>query len=317
MTTTDDSLFHKYILDNLYDGVYAVTPERTIIYWNNGAERISGYSQAEVTGKRCMDNILIHVDGEGLNLCQTQCPLSQTMKDGKLREHEVFLHHKDGHRVPILLRVLPLKGPDGETTGAVEIFSDNTSRMMLRHKIDELERANMLDKLTKVSSRDHLEMQIASELARMQRYGWPFALLFMDIDNFKLVNDTYGHEIGDQVLKMVASTMASNSRHSDVVGRWGGEEFIAVLANVAPEQIYDIAERYRMLVEQSRLFIGASAINVTVSIGATTAKATDTIGDLIGRADKLKYESKLAGRNQVTVLMPFNSAMMSDLPVPD
>jgi diguanylate cyclase (GGDEF)-like protein/PAS domain S-box-containing protein len=301
MSITDDSLFHKYILDNLYDGVYAVTPERKIIYWNNGAERISGYNCSEVIGKRCMDNILIHVDGQGLNLCQTQCPLSQAMTDGKLREHEVFLHHKDGHRVPVLLRVLPLRGRDDEIVGGVEIFSDNTSRMMLRHKIDELERSNMLDKLTNVSSREHLEMQIASELSRMRRYGWPFAILFIDIDNFKHVNDTYGHEMGDKVLKMVASTMSSSSRHSDVVGRWGGEEFIAILVNVTPEQIHDIAERYRILVEQSRLFTESTIVQVTVSIGSTTALPTDTIGDLIGRADKMMYESKLAGRNRVTV----------------
>ena len=298
---TDDALFHRYILDNLYDGVYVVAPERRIIYWNAGAERITGYSSAEVTGKRCFDNILIHVDGKGVSLCHTVCPLAQTIGDGKLREQELYLHHKDGHRVPILVRVVPLKGPENEVIGGIEVFSDNTSRLMLRHRIDELEKANMLDHLTELSSRSHVEIQMTSELAKMQRYGWPFGVLFVDIDNFKRVNDTYGHEIGDRVLKMVASTMSSNSRPFDMVGRWGGEEFVAILANVTPEEICGIANRYRILVEQSKLFIGPSVVQVTISIGATVAQSGDTISGLVSRADKLMYQSKLAGRNQVTM----------------
>ena len=296
-----DALFHQHILDNLYDGVYVVDPDRTIIYWNNGAERITGYGSPEAIGKRCFDNLLIHVDGKGLNLCHTQCPLAQTISDGKLREQELFLHHKDGHRVPILVRVVPLRGPDNRIVGGIEVFSDNTSRLMLRHRIDELERANMLDRLTNLSTRDHVDAQITSELAKMQRYGWPFGVLFIDIDNFKHINDTYGHEIGDRVLKMVASTLSSNSRPFDTIGRWGGEEFVAILVNVDTAQIYDIADRFRMLVEQSKLFIGPAVVQVTISVGAAVAQPEDSIAGLIDRADKLMYQSKLAGRNRVTM----------------
>ena len=296
-----DALFHQYILDNLYDGVYVVDPDRTIIYWNNGAERITGYGSPEAIGKRCFDNLLIHVDGKGLNLCHTQCPLAQTISDGKLREQELFLHHKDGHRVPILVRVVPLRGPDNRIVGGIEVFSDNTSRLMLRHRIDELERANMLDRLTNLSTRDHVDAQMTSELAKMQRYGWPFGVLFIDIDNFKHINDTYGHEIGDRVLKMVASTLSSNSRPFDTIGRWGGEEFVAILVNVNTAQIYDIADRFRMLVEQSKLFIRPAVVQVTISVGAAVAQPEDSIAGLIDRADKLMYQSKLAGRNRVTM----------------
>jgi diguanylate cyclase (GGDEF)-like protein/PAS domain S-box-containing protein len=296
----DGALFHQYILDNLYDGVYVVAPDRKIIYWNNGAERITGYGCPEVIGKRCCDNLLIHVDGKGLNLCHTQCPLVDTINDGKLREEEIYLHHKDGHRVPVLVRVVPLRGLDNQIVGGIEVFSDNTSRVMLRERINELEKMNMLDKLTKLSNKGYVEIQMTSELAKMQRYGWPLGVLFIDIDNFKNINDTYGHEIGDKVLKMVASTISSNSRLFDLIGRWGGEEFIAILVNVTTRQVYDIANRYRILVEQSKLFIESSIVQVTVSIGATVAQPTDTVEGLIDRADRLMYQSKLAGRNHVT-----------------
>lgn len=297
----DNTLFHQYILDNLYDGVYVVAPDRKIMYWNNGAERITGYGSPEVIGKRCWDNLLIHVDSEGVNLCHTQCPLVETINDGKLREEEIYLHHKDGHRVPVLVRVLPLRGSDNQVAGGIEIFSDNTTRVMLRERINELEKVNMLDQLTKLSNRSYVELNMTSELTKMQRYGWPFGVLFIDIDNFKNINDTYGHEIGDKVLKMVASTISSNSRPFDIIGRWGGEEFIAILVNVTTKQVYDIANRCRILVEQSKLFIESSIVQVTVSIGATVAQHTDTVETLIDRADRLMYQSKLAGRNHVTI----------------
>jgi len=297
----DDMLFHKDILDNLYDGVYVVTPARTIIYWNKGAERITGYSSEEVVQKRCQDNILIHVDSQGRNLCTTHCPLELTMHDGKLREQEIFLHHKDGHRVPVLVRGVPLRDSSNKIIGCTEVFSDNTTRLLLEERIKELEKANMLDTLTKLSNRRHLESTLYSELSRFQRYEVTFGVLFIDIDNFKAINDTYGHEIGDKVLKMVANTISSVSRPFDTIGRWGGEEFIAIISNVNAIQGHDIANRYRILVEQSRLFIGSSTIHVTVSIGSTISRQTDTLEGLVDRADKLMYQSKLDGRNRVTM----------------
>jgi diguanylate cyclase (GGDEF)-like protein/PAS domain S-box-containing protein len=295
-----DPLFHQNVLDSLFDGVYVVSLDRSITYWNKGAERIAGYSSQEIVGRRCFDNLLIHIDGTGLSLCHGLCPLARTMKDGETRQQELFLHHKDGHRVPVMVRVVPLRGPDGRIIGGIEVFSDNTSSLLLRHKIEELEKANMIDGLTRLCTRGHVEVQMASELAKMGRYGWTFGVLFVDIDNFKRINDTYGHEIGDKVLKMVASTLSLNSRPFDTIGRWGGEEFVGVLVNVDAAQVFDIADRLRILVEQSKFFLGPSAIHVTVSIGATVARPDDTMSVLVDRADKLMYQSKLAGRNRVT-----------------
>ena len=99
MTISGDKL-----LDSLFDGVYFVDLDRRITYWNAGAERISGYLRSEVVGSCCADNLLRHIDTEGHKLCQDGCPLAATMRDGKTRESSVYLHHKFGHRVPVLVR---------------------------------------------------------------------------------------------------------------------------------------------------------------------------------------------------------------------
>lgn len=116
---------HRDILDQMYDGVYLVDTSRSILYWNQGAERISGFRADEVLGKRCSDNILMHVTDDGTNLCLNGCPLAATMEDGQLRESEIYLHHKEGHRVPVLVRTAPLRDAGGKTIGGAEVFSDN------------------------------------------------------------------------------------------------------------------------------------------------------------------------------------------------
>src|SRR5512146_1588532 len=100
----DEKDFYKDIIDNLYDGIYFVDRDRVITYWNKGAERITGYSSTQTIGRSCRDNLLNHVTASGIQLCQNHCPLAAVMEDGKEREVEVFLHHANGHRLPVAIR---------------------------------------------------------------------------------------------------------------------------------------------------------------------------------------------------------------------
>lgn len=125
-------------------------------------------------------------------------------------------------------------------------------------------------------------------------------LLFMDIDHFKPVNDLHGHNTGDQVLVMVAETLRSNLRASDIIVRWGGEEFVVLLRDNLAAETIAIAEKLRALVERSHLPIAESLLRVTLSVGATMLRPNDTIESAIQRADALMYQSKSGGRNRVS-----------------
>lgn len=295
-----DGEFYKKLLDEFYDGVYFVDRDRVITYWNRGAERISGFTADEVVGRRCMDNILMHVDGKGQLLCQGGCPLSYTIEDGISRQTEIYLHHKQGFRVPVSVRVSPLRDAGGGIIGAVEVFSDNSPQAPLLERIAQFERLSYVDPLTELPNRRFAEIVLTSRHEELKRYGWKFGILFVDIDHFKAVNDTYGHVRGDEVLKMVGTTLLRSVRSFDVVGRWGGEEFLAIIANVDHAEIHAFAERMRTLVEHSQL-PGERPVRVTVSIGATIARDGDAVEDLVRRADELLYRSKREGRNRVTV----------------
>lgn len=295
-----DTVFYKELIDNLYDGVYFVDRDRRITYWNRGAERLTGYGAGDVTGSRCRDNILCHTDCDGLSLCEELCPVAHTLEDGVCREAEVFLHHRAGHRVPVNVRVSPIRNGAGAIVGAVEIFSDNSARLSDLQRIDELQQLVFLDPLTGVANRRYIQMYLQSKFDEMFRYGWPFGVMLLDLDHFKEINDSFGHQMGDDLLKMAARTLRNAVRSYDLIGRWGGEEFIAVITNVKEDRLHEMAERFRRLVEESSMTAGDTIVRVTVSIGATLATSDDTVGSLLKRADELLYRSKGAGRNCVT-----------------
>ena len=300
----EDDSFCKGLLDSLHDGVYFVDHNRRITYWNRGAERISGYNSSEVIGMSCSDNLLMHVNEEGDTLCRRSCPLADTLKDGRVRESEVYLKHRDGHRVPVFIRVSPLLDSYGQVVGAVESFNDTSPNAALLERIEGLQRLALLDPLTELPNRRCINMKLRSRIDEMGRYGWPCGVLFVDIDNFKVVNDAFGHIIGDRVLKMVARTLSSSLRSYDILGRYGGEEFIAIIANVNSTQLYSFANRLRLLVEKSNLNTNSGTVSVTISIGATLARSNDTLDSVIKRADQLMYHSKAAGRNRVSLEQP-------------
>ncbi|MHC1698916.1 MAG: diguanylate cyclase [Geobacteraceae bacterium] len=293
--------FYKSLLDNLYDGVYFLDRERSIHYWNKGAERITGYARSEVEGSQCWNNILMHVDSEGKSLCDGRCPARNTMESGMPAEAEVFLHHKNGHRIPVSVKVTPIHDAAGAVIGAVEIFRDNSEKLASLSLIEELEEKAFQDALTSLPNRRYLDRFLMAKLDETSRYDWKFGLIFLDIDHFKTINDTYGHDVGDEALKVLARTLIHSSRSFDIVGRWGGEEFVIAVVNVDPEKLLQIAERYRRMIESSSVTAGDISFGMTVSLGATLVCEGDTLDSLVKRADGLMYQSKLAGRNCVTL----------------
>lgn len=292
---------YRLIVDSLYDGLYLVDRNRVITYWNKAAEKITGFSAEDVIGKSCADHILTHVNAEGNNLCLGLCPLAESISDGRSREAEVYLHHKSGHRIPVLVRVSAIRDQSGDIVGGVELFSDISSKAANELRIKELEKLAFLDNLTQLANRHYLNRELELRFEEYKRYSVPFGVLLMDIDFFKKFNDNYGHDVGDMVLKTVANTCISHSRPFDLYGRWGGEEFLCIIRNVNSKDLELMANRLRVLIENSYIIYNQEKLKVTISTGATTALAEDNLDSILKRADTLLYASKNGGRNMVTL----------------
>lgn len=289
-------------MSKLDSGVYFLNLDRTITFWNRAAELLTGYSRERVLGTRCSDNLLRHITADGLQLCLHGCPLGATMADGEVRQAEVYMHHCDGNRVPIVVWAAPLTDESGAIIGAIEMFSDRRDRSALLAELELLRQEILTDPLTGLGNRRYLQIVTEPRLDAIAKGGVSFGFFMADIDNFKRVNDTYGHIMGDQVLKMVASTLSSAVRPLDAAVRWGGEEFILLCPNVMAENLSHIAERVRIMVEHSWIHLDdARSLGVTISIGTARAASGDTLESLVARADSRLYEAKNSGRNRCVV----------------
>lgn len=291
----------RSIVEEVDDGVYVLDTERRIVFWNKGASRITGFEAGDVVGKLCRDEILVHLADDASPLCLSGCPAQQAMTEGTNCQADLFLRHRQGHRVPVRARVAPLSSAGGEVVGAMQVFTDMSAARVARQRIEDLERQSLLDELTGLGNRRNGEAMLARHLAEFERYGWQFGLLYFDVDRFKKVNDEHGHAAGDTVLRMLSRTTQNALRSADTVSRWGGEEFIAVVLNVGPGELGRVAEELRALVARSTTVQDGQAITVTVSVGGTVVREGDTADTILERADALMYESKTAGGNSVTV----------------
>ena len=165
---------YERILANLHCGLYFVDRHRIITYWNKAAEQISGYTADEVVGKSCADNLLIHIDSEGDSLCLGACPLAASIEDGHPREAEVYMHHKNGHRIPVSVRVSPLTDKQGEIIGAIELFVDISNQVANELRVKELEKLALLDPLTQLANRNFIESEMKSILEEKRRLNVSF-----------------------------------------------------------------------------------------------------------------------------------------------
>ena len=293
-----EKAFYQGLLDQISDGVYFVTRDRHITYWNHGAERITGYSTQELLGHSCSEGILRHINDAGTQLCLHGCPLAGVMKDGKPREALVYLHHKDGHRVPVTVKGSAMRDSTGAIIGSVEVFSARSTNMYAVQRRQS--KNDLTDPVTGLPPRRFGELNLKNLMQAVAEQVTTLGVLFIDADHFKDVNDTFGHKTGDAVLRMVAKSTASGLRRGDIPIRWGGEEFLVLMPGADEIGLHATAERIRTLVENSWIQEGEAQARVTVSIGATMALPSETPDDLVDRADRLMYGSKHGGRNRVT-----------------
>jgi diguanylate cyclase (GGDEF)-like protein/PAS domain S-box-containing protein len=310
----DEADSFERLLDDISDGIYAVNREMRITFMNAAGKGMCGYPAAELIGCRCDDNLLVHIDASGKRLCHSGCPMKATLSDGKARESFVFLKHRDGHRVPVEVRISALHDEQGERCGAVQVFRSAKERYDLERRARRLEAAVHQDGLTGLGNRRLGQDMLETSLHLSRASKVPAGLLYCDIDHFKRVNDLYGHAVGDRVLKMVARTLRGALRDQDVVVRWGGEEFLCILPGVAEQGLRAVAERARVLTANSYCAVDGQQLSATISIGAATVCQEDTAESWVDRADSALYRAKSLGRDCVVMA---DEPQERDLPVPE
>jgi diguanylate cyclase (GGDEF)-like protein/PAS domain S-box-containing protein len=272
--------------DYLFDAVVVTDNLGIIIDWNKGSERLYGYTKAEVLGKPVC---ILHVPEDSAHI--TSHVISAVMAEGKWTG-EVRMLHKDGHVGWIESMCVPIFDENQQMIGALGINRD------ISHRVEESQRLQHLayhDNLTQIPNRCLLMEKLTQVIANAERHSVSFCLLFIDINEFKAINDTHGHDIGDAVLIEFANRLKQVIRASDTLARFGGDEFVVLLEHTCDmTDIASIAEHLYSLVSQP-LQINNIYFRPSCSIGtAIYPKDGTSLDALLACADKSMYQNKLS-----------------------
>lgn len=283
--------FHS-VFEQAAVGIARVSPTGAFLEVNEKLCEILGYSKSELMGKTFQE--LTHPDD-----LATSLELVQSLLEGERESFSTEKRYivKNGQFVWGSLTVSLVRSADEAPKYFVAVISDIGSRKVMEQEL--INRATH-DSLTGLLNRTELAKALEKEAARAGRYSRPFSLLMLDIDHFKLVNDDFGHQVGDRVLIELAGILEEAIRKVDFVGRFGGEEFLLILPELNHEKALELAERIRKQVESHTIITQDQVIKITVSIGVSTyPEHGNDVDALVKASDDAMYKAKASGRNQV------------------
>jgi len=270
--------------DYLFDAVVVTDLQGVIIDWNTGSEQLYGYSKEEAIGQPVC---ILHVPDDSEHI--TAEVISAVEKFGKW-SGEVRMLHKDGHIGWIESMCIPFFDENDQMIGALGINRDITDR---KKEAERLSYLAHYDYLTNIPNRYLLLDRITHLIAQSERSENTFALLYIDVDKFKIINDTKGHAFGDQVLKETAARLKGSVRNSDTVARIGGDEFVVLLEKISDES--DVLKMIEALTDSLNkpLIVQNEELEIRCSIGAALyPNDGNTTDALLAAADKAMYKTK-------------------------
>ncbi len=280
------------IVESSDDAIVGQALDGTVLSWNRAAERLYGYTAPEMLGQ----NISVLVSPDRHDELPT---LFARLGAGEQIEHyETVRRRKDGSLVDVSVTISPICDESGRVVGVSAIGRDVTKRKRVEKQI---EHRAFHDPLTDLPNRALLYDRIKGALARAQRSGAFVAILFLDLDDFKRINDSHGHTTGDRVLRMLGPRLQAVIRPDDTLARFGGDEFVIVCTDIHSEDIAaTIAARINHALE-APFAVGGTEISVTASVGVTLGAAEDSPDKLLGEADTAMYSAKAQDRLPIKI----------------
>ncbi len=290
---------YLYLIETLYDGFYIVDSDLKFAVWNRGAENMFGLGAGEALKETWSRRIGKFVDDAGREIPEREYPLYKVMETGRPASATVNLVRDDNSRESMEILALPLLDHDGSLQGAAEIFRNLAGVKRNPGRYRELQWAATRDPLTGVANRGSLQTKLTELHAAWIEKGAasPLSVVFLDIDHFKSINDNYDHSTGDRVLIDLVQLLQDELYSGELLGRYGGEEFVILCPETNIEQAVERAERLRRSVMGMRV-TNQPALQVTASFGVAEMRSGDSVESLLNRADQALYEAKRTGRNK-------------------
>ena len=289
----------KGLMNSVPIGCYVLQPNQTVEFWNHEAERLLGYSSSEMVGRRCIDSELGCSNANGTRIASDHCPAILALATGKPQTTQMFMRAKDGNDVLIRNTLAPLKDREGRIQRVVSLFVPLADGDYEHGLVKQIYEVATRDPTTCLPGRKYMESCIDDALELYHRTGRQFAILFADVDNLHYLNNTYGHVVGDKVLRAFALALRKYGRKTDDFCRWGGDEFVGILRLRSAEDVKGASRRFARIAEKGRVSQGGQEIDCQVSMGMTVVRDEDDLKSVVARADRYMYEAKRHHANRI------------------
>lgn len=274
------------------DAVIMVDPTGRVTYWNPAAEQMFGFAESEAVGRNLHDLIVPERHLERFHAELSHFVISgEGQAIGKTTTQQAKRRNGDAFPVDISLSAIKLRGQ----WNAVGIVRDATERVRTEERLKQLATT---DALTGICNRRRFDEVLTSEINRAARFASPLSIILFDIDHFKHINDTYGHQVGDRVLTQLAVAVGGSIRTTDQFARWGGDEFTVLLPGCGLDTARLLAEKLRMMLEKQPF---SDVGHINCSFGVAAYAPGDSMGDLMKKVDRCLYHAKTDGRNRVEI----------------
>lgn len=293
-----NQVFHRQMIDNMNDGVIFVDTELRILEWNKSTERLTGRGRATVLHNYWTPELVGMHDEEGLQLNEAACPFRELLLSSDVKSRRLRLTHVDGRPIQVDAQFMPVFDDRNILRGGALMMGDASNQVVLEERVQELHARATLDPLTKVFNRAELNRQIPEFISRCQNEKRPGSVIICDIDFFKRINDTFGHSAGDQALVAFGGLLKQHARSTDVIARFGGEEFVMLCHDCDLVSAIRIAEDIRLDLERTPI----SALKgkcLSASFGVSDIGPHDSAEKPLERADQCLLHAKQNGRNRV------------------
>ena len=291
-----------YQFQELYDGYFLLDSNENYCIWSDGMPSMTGLAMQHVLGRswQPMDVQLACItDDQPAPETRDETMVGQVLKNGRAQFGSRLCRVGENRHLKVDVYAMPILGSNGSVQGMVQLLRNKSGVRRQSREYVELKLAATRDALTGVANRGQLETQIRHLLEDFHSHEGtrPLSTIFLDVDKFKRINDNFGHQVGDQVLVDLTQLLQHETYSAEIIGRYGGEEFVIVCPDTDLEAAVRRAERLRHAVAKSSIG-GVSTLTVTSSFGVSTAKLGDTVQTLLERADNCLYRAKETGRNK-------------------
>ncbi len=284
MPAFSDPETYRNILDGLQIGVSVLDLQKKIVFWSDGAEQITGYARIDVLGHSCAENVLLHCNQIGCEMCTGKCPIATALHAARPVEAMSFIHHKSGHRTPVHSWAIPLRDKQGSIIGLIQTFEGDFAVAGPDPNDRSMKERGCLDDITGLPNQAMMQSHLREMLGTFAELQIPFGVFCVEVLEFDQFRAHYGQEAATSMLLVLARTLRNAVWPADFVGRWGKAQFLVILSGCGDDAVQSISQRVLKMMASATIPWWGEELSVATSMGRAVAIAGDTVESLLQRA---------------------------------